>query len=110
MDSASPHVAEHSVIYIFPCWSACVVVRVEEAEGQTSEETAWSMAIHASFYKAGMAPARSARPFRFIFEEERIREDEGFMARQNRGLNVEELSRRRYVSRFRIMNARMRKE
>jgi hypothetical protein len=69
------------------------------------EQTATSATIRGSFRKAGMVPDTSERPFKLVFDEARVRENEGFKEIWDRDIKIEELSRRRQAHRFGIMNS-----
>jgi hypothetical protein len=71
---------------------------------QAYDQTVTLMTIHASFLKAGLWPDSEAGPFKLQFNEEVLRENPGFKDLWERNISIEELSRRRRLQPFGIIN------
>jgi hypothetical protein len=69
------------------------------------EQTATSFTIRSSFRKAGLSPNTQARPFKLEFNEEALRQNDGFNELWDRNISIAELSSRRRIQRFGILNA-----
>jgi hypothetical protein len=71
---------------------------------QAYEQTATSMTIRPSFQKAGLWPDSEIKPFKLQFNEESRRENPGLKELWGRNILVEELSERRKLQPFEIIN------
>jgi hypothetical protein len=69
------------------------------------EQTATSMNIRGSFRRAGMFPDVGSRPYKIRFDEEQLRKNPGFKEIWDRNLSTDDLSRRRRLHRFGLINA-----
>jgi hypothetical protein len=72
---------------------------------QAYEQTATSSTIRGSFRRAGMIPGTTTRPYEIMVDEAIMREIPGFQALSERNVSVEDLSRRRQMQRFGIINS-----
>jgi hypothetical protein len=72
---------------------------------QAYEQSATLIAIRASFRRAGLTPDGKSRPFRLVFDEQRLRENRGFKEIWDRNITIEDLSRRGRAKRFGIINS-----
>jgi hypothetical protein len=72
---------------------------------QAYEQTATSATIRGSFRKAGLEANVTTRPFRIRVSEQKLRENPGFQELWARDIQVEELSRRRQMQRFGVINS-----
>jgi hypothetical protein len=84
---------------------------VASIQGQISkiirayEKIVTSFTIRPCFYKAGLSPNTQTRSFKLEFNEEALRRNDGFQELWDRNISIAELSRRRPVPRFAILNA-----
>jgi hypothetical protein len=69
------------------------------------EQTATSMTIRSSFKKAGLYPDIGTRPFTVRFDEDKLRSNPGFRELWERNISIEELSRRRQLHPFGMINS-----
>jgi hypothetical protein len=72
---------------------------------QAYEQTATSSTIRGSFRKAGLCLDVTAQPFRIRVEEQTVRENPGFKEVWDRNVSVGDLTRRRQLQRFGIINS-----
>jgi hypothetical protein len=72
---------------------------------QAPEQTATSGTIKGSFRRAGMIPDTTTRPLKIRIDEEIMRQSPGFLAIWERNVSIDDLSRRRQVQRFGIINS-----
>ena len=72
---------------------------------QAYEQTATSSTIRGSFRRAGMIPDTTTRPYKIMVDEAIMRESPGFQAVWERNVSVGDLSRRRQMQRFGIINS-----
>jgi hypothetical protein len=63
--------------------------------GRAHEQTATSFTIRSSFRKAGFSPNTQSRPFKLEFDEEALRQNDGFKKLWDRNISIKELSSRR---------------
>jgi hypothetical protein len=75
---------------------------------QAYEQAATSATIMGSFRKAGMDLDVTALPFRIRIVEQTQRENPGFKEVWDRNISLDDLSRRRQLQRFGIMNSEFR--
>jgi hypothetical protein len=68
------------------------------------EQTATSMTIRGSFRRAGMYPYMGSRSFKLRIDEEVLKSNPGFKEIWDRNITIEELSRRRRLHRFELIN------
>jgi hypothetical protein len=69
------------------------------------EQTATSFTIRSCFGKVGLSPNTQTRPFKLEFNEEALRQNDGFKELRDRHISAAELCGRRRVQRFEILNA-----
>jgi hypothetical protein len=69
------------------------------------EQTATSSTIIRSFRRAGNIPNTITRPYKIMVDQARMRESPGFQPVWEGNMSVEDLSRRRQMQRFGIINA-----
>jgi hypothetical protein len=69
------------------------------------EQTAISMNIRSSFRRAGVYPNIGSRPYKIRFDEEQLRNNPGFKELWERNASTADLSRRRRLHRFGVINS-----
>jgi hypothetical protein len=72
---------------------------------QAYEQTATSGTIRGPFRKAGMIPNTTTRPFKIRIDEEIMRQSPCFQAVWERNVSIDDLSRRRQMQGFGIINS-----
>jgi hypothetical protein len=72
---------------------------------QADEQTATSSTIRGSFRKAEMIADTITRPYKIMVDEPIMKEIPGFQAAWEQNVSVEDLSRRRQMQRFAIIDA-----
>jgi hypothetical protein len=72
---------------------------------QAYEQTATSGTIRGSFPRAGMISDITTRPFKIRVDEDAMRQSPGFRAVWERNVSIDDLSRRRQMQRFGIINS-----
>jgi hypothetical protein len=72
---------------------------------QVYQQTATSSTIRRSFRRAGMIPDTTTRRYKMMVDEAIMRESPGFQTVWEGNVSVEDLSRRRQMQRFGIINA-----
>jgi hypothetical protein len=68
------------------------------------EQTATSAKIRSCLRKAGLSPNTQTRPFKLEFDREAVRQNDGFKALWDRNISAAELSRRRQLQTFGMLN------
>jgi hypothetical protein len=71
---------------------------------QAYEQTATSMTIRGSFRRAGLCPDMGSRPFKLRIDEEVLKSNPGFKEIWDRNIRIEELSHRRRLHQFGLIN------
>jgi hypothetical protein len=69
------------------------------------EQTATSMNIRSSFRRDGIYPNIGSRSYKIGFDEEQLRNNPGFTELWERNLSIADLSRRRRLHRFGVINS-----
>jgi hypothetical protein len=72
---------------------------------QADEQTATSGTIRGSFRKAGMIPDITTIPFKIRIDNSIMKQSPGFQAAWERNVLINDLSRRRQMQRFGIINS-----
>jgi hypothetical protein len=72
---------------------------------QAYEQTATSMNVRGSFARAGLHPVVTSKPFKIRFIEEEVRKNPGFLELWEKNFSVAELSRRRQLQVFGVINS-----
>jgi hypothetical protein len=72
---------------------------------QAYEQTATSGTIRGSFRKVGMISHTTTRPFKIRIDEDIMRQSPGFQVGWERNVSIDDLSRRRQMQRFGIINS-----
>jgi hypothetical protein len=79
------------------------ITKLVQAYEQT--QTATSMTIRGALRRAGMYPDIGTKPFRMRFDEEQLKDCPGFIEIWNHNISIEDLSRRRRLHRFGVINS-----
>jgi hypothetical protein len=69
------------------------------------EQTATSFTIRSCFRKAGLSPNTQTWPYKLQFNEEMLRQNDGFRELWDRNITIEEGTRHQRLQRFGILNA-----
>jgi hypothetical protein len=72
-----------------------------------SKQTATSSTIRSHFCKVELSSNTQTRPFKLEFNEEALRQNDGFHELRYRNISIAELSRGRPMQRFRIPNTEL---
>jgi hypothetical protein len=72
------------------------------------EQTATSMNIRHSFRNGGIYPTIGSRPYEIRFDEERLRNNPGFKELWQQNVPIVDLSQRRILYRFGVINSEFR--